>query len=150
LPTRTSGPSSRARPAAAPNGVGHVANFGAGIAGGSTVTSAGETFDTINFNNAGNVNIDGTGLTVGSKRLGRSDLRLRRHHTINAPLTMGSNLSIKTSPGTSVTLGAAVNGAKTLGVYWHRHRFDWAPAGRSTTQLGLEVRSGTLGSPGQE
>src|SRR3954462_2845897 len=47
-------------PAAAPNGVGHVANFGSGIASGSTVTSAGETFDTLNFTNAGGVTIDGT------------------------------------------------------------------------------------------
>ena len=135
--------------APAPDGIGHVANFGAGIASGSTVTSGGETFDTLNFTNAGSVTIDGTGLSVGTNASAGQIVAYAGSHTVNAPITMGSNLSIKTAPGASVTLGpaATVTGTKTLGIYG-TGTVNLSASNTIDDTARLEVRSGTLNMNG--
>jgi autotransporter-associated beta strand protein len=137
-------------PVPAPNGVGHVANFGSGIASGSSVTSAGEVIDSINFTNTGSITVDGTGLSIGSNASAGSIVAYAGNHTINAPLVMASNLSLKTSPGTSITLGpsATIGGVgKTLGMYG-TGTVNLSASNMIDDAARLEVRSGTLNMNG--
>ena len=107
-----------------PNSLGAVANFGSAITGAATITTAGQTFDTINIDTTNSLLINGTGLTVSTNASAGQLIAKRGSHTISAPLTLNNDLAIKVGAdgfganGATLTLSGSVTGAsRTIGKY---------------------------------
>jgi autotransporter-associated beta strand protein len=134
-----------------PDALGAVANFGGGIASSSsTITTAGQTIDTINIDNPNALTIGGTGLSISSNASAGQLIARRGNHTISAPLTLSDDLAIKVGSDAvggslaTLTLSGSVTGSgRAIGKY-----------GLGTLKLGasniiddsatLAVRVGTL------
>ena len=85
--------------------------FGDAITANRTVTTAGETVDSVTFdNNAASYTLAGTGLTVNSRVEVASG-----SHSITAPLTLPNSTPVAVADGASLALGT-VSGAGTLRV----------------------------------
>ncbi|MEA2707575.1 MAG: fibronectin-binding autotransporter adhesin, partial [Phycisphaerales bacterium] len=132
--------------AAAPNATGRVANFGTGIATGSTITvDADQTVDSLVFTNTGALTVSGNKLIVSSNASAGQIVAWAGNHTIGSALDMsGDSLAVKAAQGASLTLSGAITGTgKTLSKY-----------GQGSVKLGasnliaddvkLNVRSGPL------
>jgi autotransporter-associated beta strand protein len=140
-----------ANPAASPNGLGAVANFGTlGVAGtaldaGAVITTAGETIDSINIRNPNPITIAGSGITIASNAsAGQIVAYSGGAHTISAPITLQSNLAIKADSDASITLTGAVSGAgKTLQKFGQGNIVLGAE-NLLAADVSLDVRAGTL------
>ncbi len=137
--------------AASPNGLGHVANLGnMGVAGttlnaGATITSAGETVDTINIRNANPIIIGGTGLTISSNAsAGQIVAWSGGAHQVTAPLTLASNLAVKADSDASITMSGAITGAGKTVQKFGQGNVVLSGANLFASNVSLDVRAGNI------